>query len=147
MWEPRRLTTLWTSAACYRDRFTSFKNPNATIHLFGVTKGHLLMGPTLICLHTNAIPDRSRPEMISYSWPEITVSDSPYRNFNDTRHFWISGLQDGRFCALYKTIATLLNGHSHWRLDELRLLNHSIQFTGQGKLSAVLAGNSSALNV
>jgi hypothetical protein len=24
MWEPQRLTTLWTSTACYRDRFTSF---------------------------------------------------------------------------------------------------------------------------
>jgi hypothetical protein len=22
MWEPRRLTTLWTSTACYRDKFT-----------------------------------------------------------------------------------------------------------------------------
>jgi hypothetical protein len=22
MWEPRRLTTLWASTACYRDRFT-----------------------------------------------------------------------------------------------------------------------------
>jgi hypothetical protein len=24
MWEPRRLTTLWASAACYRDRFTFY---------------------------------------------------------------------------------------------------------------------------
>jgi hypothetical protein len=24
MWEPRRLTTLWTSTACYRDSFTFF---------------------------------------------------------------------------------------------------------------------------
>jgi hypothetical protein len=23
MWEPRRLTTLWASTACYRDSFTS----------------------------------------------------------------------------------------------------------------------------
>jgi hypothetical protein len=24
MWDPRRLTTLWASIACYRDRFTIF---------------------------------------------------------------------------------------------------------------------------
>jgi hypothetical protein len=24
MWEPRRLTTLWASAACYRDSFTFY---------------------------------------------------------------------------------------------------------------------------
>jgi hypothetical protein len=24
MWEPRRLTTLWASTACYRDSFTFF---------------------------------------------------------------------------------------------------------------------------
>jgi hypothetical protein len=24
MWEPRHLTTLWASTACYRDSFTSF---------------------------------------------------------------------------------------------------------------------------
>jgi hypothetical protein len=28
MWEPRRLTTLWTSTACYRDRLTFFRKGN-----------------------------------------------------------------------------------------------------------------------
>jgi hypothetical protein len=33
MWEPRRLTTLWASTACYRDSFTFFKHINTGINL------------------------------------------------------------------------------------------------------------------
>jgi hypothetical protein len=34
MWEPRRLTTVWASTACYRDSFTSFFLPLYTDILF-----------------------------------------------------------------------------------------------------------------
>jgi hypothetical protein len=41
MWEPRRLTTLWTFTACYADRFTSFLHSSSVyrqeLH-FGLTK-------------------------------------------------------------------------------------------------------------
>jgi hypothetical protein len=30
MWEPRRLTTLWASTACYRDSFTFFRTFHAS---------------------------------------------------------------------------------------------------------------------
>jgi hypothetical protein len=33
MWEPRRLTTLWTSTACYRDRFTFFMDVRPRVSL------------------------------------------------------------------------------------------------------------------
>jgi hypothetical protein len=31
MWEPRRLTTLWASTACYRDSFTFFTYVNISV--------------------------------------------------------------------------------------------------------------------
>jgi hypothetical protein len=45
MWEPRRLTTLWASTACYRDSF--YPHPDATtandqmMQLFGVASSLL----------------------------------------------------------------------------------------------------------
>jgi hypothetical protein len=37
MWEPRRLTTLWASTACYRDSFTFFP-------LYNVIRGRNIVG-------------------------------------------------------------------------------------------------------
>jgi hypothetical protein len=33
MWEPRRLTTLWASTACYRDSFTLYTPPSEPFRL------------------------------------------------------------------------------------------------------------------
>jgi hypothetical protein len=33
MWEPRRLSTLWASAACYKDSFTFFKIQNTSVEV------------------------------------------------------------------------------------------------------------------
>jgi hypothetical protein len=33
MWEPRRLTTLWASTACYRDSFTFFMGSMQLAHV------------------------------------------------------------------------------------------------------------------
>jgi hypothetical protein len=44
MWEPRRLTTLWVSTACYRDSFTLF-NTVLLVYLFGIccADGYVMM--------------------------------------------------------------------------------------------------------
>jgi hypothetical protein len=34
MWEPRRLTTLLISTACYRDSFTFYNNNNNSVQFF-----------------------------------------------------------------------------------------------------------------
>jgi hypothetical protein len=41
MWEPRRLTTLWVSTACYRDSFTFF------IFTFFLVRGGIKYGRKL----------------------------------------------------------------------------------------------------
>jgi hypothetical protein len=45
IWEPRRLTTLWASTACYRDSFTSYLSP---IH--AICSAHLILLDLIILL-------------------------------------------------------------------------------------------------
>jgi hypothetical protein len=43
MWEPRRLTTLWASMACYSDRFTVTSFTSQETHYVSITKRNRLM--------------------------------------------------------------------------------------------------------
>jgi hypothetical protein len=61
MWEPRRLTTLWASTACYRDSFTCTLNYRETVH---ICKYKAVWWYTVIIYTINLISVRGKVHII-----------------------------------------------------------------------------------
>jgi hypothetical protein len=68
MWEPRRLTTLWASTACCRDRFSMYIKRSLIICWFVYTSGH-----RCTCKFRTNLVSLQRTSLGSFSDLKITV--------------------------------------------------------------------------